>query len=117
MKDSRLWDLLSDVEAAMRGIRGITDGPTPIDKADRQRVIEERHPFYTAQDSMRGVHRVILAALGDQVCGRIDTVGAQCTRHESHTGRHRSAWGHTWTDQSDAVTSEAILRSMGGRTE
>jgi hypothetical protein len=117
MNDTRLWDLLSDVESAMRTVREITDGPLPTDRAERARVIEERHPFYQAADGMRGVHRVILKALRDELCGRVGSVGSECTRQAEHSDAHRSVWGHTWTDEADRRSAMAIAQSMEGRRD
>lgn len=43
-------------------------------------------------------------------CGKYNTVGSRCTQPAGHDGEHRSQYGATWTDESNAKAIEYMLK-------
>lgn len=43
-------------------------------------------------------------------CGKHNTVGSRCAQPLGHPGEHRSAYGATWTDESNARAAAEMAR-------
>jgi len=110
MNDTRLWPIKDDVEAALRGIRKITD----------QRIASPRDSdnAYALMNHLKVAHRHLVELMHhDALCLNYSAVGSCCYRNNGHEGPHRSEWGSTWTDDSNAKAAAAISASMEGRRD
>jgi hypothetical protein len=112
INDSRLLNALDDMRTALEQTYDVSRGSftVPEDGTELRSVVHAQRECFER----------LLKLLDPELftpCGKIHHLGAKCVRQDDHGGFHRSCYGQTWTDETDAAGAANVAKSMEGKRD